>query len=81
MWRDGGAIYAETNSIEINMCRFEHCTAKDQEIGKGGAIYLDQSSIAGFEFCSGNVFIDCCSDYSGGALFVYCRDEYSYKIS
>lgn len=72
---NGGAVYAETNAIELNMCRFELCSAAPyEEDGRGGAIYLNQTSTGDFEFSSGNVFINCSASYSGGGLYIYCRD-------
>ena len=71
----GGAVYAETNAIELSLCRFELCAAAPyDEDGRGGALYLNQTASGDFEFSSGNVFINCTASYSGGGMYIYCRD-------
>ncbi|KAK8858363.1 hypothetical protein M9Y10_013465, partial [Tritrichomonas musculus] len=72
--QNGGAIYAETNSIEISQSRFNQCCASYIK-GKGGAVYLKQTTGEIPEFCSFNHFTDCDAGYSGGAIFVFCIDE------
>ena len=72
--QNGGAIYAETNSIEIRQSRFNQCCASYIK-GKGGAVYLKQTTGEIPEFCSFNHFTDCDAGYSGGAIFVFCIDE------
>ena len=72
---NGGAIFAETNAIALSLCRFVLCIAAQyEENGHGGAVYLNQTSEGDFEFCSGNIFINCSASYSGGGLFIFCRD-------
>ncbi|KAK8895936.1 hypothetical protein M9Y10_013822 [Tritrichomonas musculus] len=71
----GGAIYAEAQAIDINHCRFVNCaTSSDDDQSQGGAIYLDASNAADQEILQGNYFENCTSSYSGGGLYVYCKD-------
>ncbi|OHT04245.1 hypothetical protein TRFO_28293 [Tritrichomonas foetus] len=71
---EGGAIYAESNAIEINGCKFISCKCIDQN-GVGGAVSLYQTMTAAHENIIGCVFIKCYAGYSGGGFYVNCRDE------
>ncbi|KAK8858361.1 hypothetical protein M9Y10_013464, partial [Tritrichomonas musculus] len=85
----GGAIYAETQSVALNVNRFVKCSSsgtKENHGGYGGAVYLNQQSEEvmieeNYELLSGNTFIDCHSTISGGAIFVQCYDEFNRKRS
>ncbi|KAK8838592.1 hypothetical protein M9Y10_033224 [Tritrichomonas musculus] len=71
----GGAIYAETNTIELNGCRFELCTSGvDDDEGRGGGVYITEESGESFEQINENTFINCHASHSGGGLFIFCHD-------
>ena len=69
----------EEKSIDIKKCTFTNChTADDSDDYKGGAIYIDSKTAADHEYLQDNIFENCSSTFSGGALFIY---SFKYKFN